>query len=61
MYNTEGVDVVTTITELRTQTSEMIELVKKRHKGVMVQRHNDPQAVLISWELYQRLRDEVDF
>lgn len=60
MYQTEGVDAVTTITELRTETTEMIELVQESHEGVMIQRNNEPEAVLISWELYKRIKQDVD-
>jgi prevent-host-death family protein len=60
MYQTEGVDAITTITELRTQTTEMIDLVQESHKGVMIQRNNNPEAVLISWELYKRIKEKVD-
>ena len=60
MYQTEGVDTVTTITELRTQTTEMIDLVQESHEGVMIQRNNKPEAVLISWELYKQISDRID-
>jgi len=26
----------------------------------MIQRNNDPQAVLISWDLYKKIKDRVD-
>jgi PHD/YefM family antitoxin component YafN of YafNO toxin-antitoxin module len=38
----------------------MIELVQESHEGVMIQRNNEPEAVLISWELYKRIKQDVD-
>ena len=34
MYNTEGVDAVATITELRSKTSDLIDSVKSKNNGV---------------------------
>jgi prevent-host-death family protein len=59
MYQTEGVDAVTTITELRTKTTEMIDFVRESHQGVMIQRNNDPEAVLISWALYKEIKERA--
>ena len=59
MYQTEGVDSVTTITELRTKTTEMIDFVRESHQGVMIQRNNDPEAVLISWALYKEIKERA--
>lgn len=60
MYKTEGVDAVATITEVRSQTSELIEQVQTSNRGIMIQRNNEPQAVLISWKLYQKIKDRVN-
>ena len=35
MYNTEGVDAVATITELRSKTSDLIDSVKSKNNGVL--------------------------
>ncbi|PEN14251.1 type II toxin-antitoxin system prevent-host-death family antitoxin [Longibacter salinarum] len=60
MYKTEGVDAIATITEVRSQTSELIDQVQGSKRGIMIQRNNDPQAVLISWDLYKQIKDRVD-
>lgn len=60
MYKTEGVDAVATITEVRSQTSELIEQVQRSKRGIMIQRNNEPQAVLISWQMYQKIKDRVN-
>lgn len=58
MYTTGGVDSIATITELRSQTADLLEHVQTTHQAVMIQKNNQPVAVLISWELYKRLKDE---
>lgn len=60
MYKMKGVDVIATITEVRSKTSELLEQAQKSRRGIMIQRNNDPQAVLISWELYQKIKDRVN-
>jgi prevent-host-death family protein len=61
MYDTEGVDSVATITELRSETSDLIEHVQKTKNGVLIQKNNEPHAVLISWKTYKALKEKVDF
>lgn len=60
MYNTEGVDAVATITELRSETSDLIDHVRKTNNGVLIQKNNEPHAVLISWETYKAIKEKVD-
>jgi prevent-host-death family protein len=60
MYNTEGVDAVATITELRSETSDLIEQVQSTNNGVLIQKNNEPHAVLISWEVYKAIKEKVD-
>jgi len=60
MYQTQGVDAVATITELRSSTSELLDFIQSHNRGVMIQRNNEPQAVLISWELYIKIKDRID-
>jgi len=60
MYNTEGVDAVATITELRSETSDLIEQVQSTNNGVLIQKNNEPHAVLISWEVYKAIKEQVD-
>lgn len=59
MYNTEGVDAIATITELRSQTSELIDYVRQTKSGVLIQKNNEPYAVLIDWETYKRSKEEL--
>jgi prevent-host-death family protein len=60
MYNTEGVDAVATITELRSETSDLIEQVQSTNNGVLIQKNNEPHAVLISWDVYRAIKEQVD-
>lgn len=60
MYNTEGVDAVATITELRSNTSDLIDSVQSKNNGVLIQKNNEPHAVLVSWETYKALKEKVD-
>ncbi|MGA0255819.1 MAG: type II toxin-antitoxin system Phd/YefM family antitoxin [Rhodothermales bacterium] len=55
MYLTKGIDAIATITELRSNTSELLEYAKDNEQGILIQKNNQPYAVLISWELYDRL------
>jgi prevent-host-death family protein len=55
MYNTQGIEAIATITELRSKTSELVEHAKKLEKGVLIQKNNEPYAVLVSFELYSEL------
>jgi len=52
MYSTEGIEAVATITELRSKTSELVEQAKKIDSGILIQKNNDPYAVLISYDFY---------
>ena len=58
MYNTSGVDAIATITELRSKTSELIDHVQQSQKGVLIQKNNEPYAVLLDWKTYQRTMGE---
>jgi prevent-host-death family protein len=60
MYNTEGVDAVATITELRSETSDLIDQVQSTNNGVLIQKNNEPHAVLISWEVYKAIKEKID-
>ncbi len=55
MYFTKGIDAVATITELRSNTSELVEYAKDIDRGILIQKNNSPYAVLISYELYEKL------
>ncbi len=58
MYSTRGIDVVATITELRSRTAELVDQAKAINSGILIQKNNEPYAVLISYELYDRLLAE---
>jgi prevent-host-death family protein len=60
MYDTEGVDSVATITELRSKTSDLIDHVQDTKNGILIQKNNEPHAVLISWEAYKAVKEKVD-
>lgn len=55
MYSTSGVDAVATITELRSNTSQLIDHVRESKSGVLIQKNNEPYAVLLDWETYQEV------
>lgn len=58
MYSTRGIEAVATITELRSKTSELVEHAKSIERGILIQKNNEPYAVLISYDLYDRLLQE---
>ncbi|CAM3342056.1 type II toxin-antitoxin system Phd/YefM family antitoxin [Rhodothermus bifroesti] len=58
MYSTKGIDAVATITELRSKTSELVEHAKGIERGILIQKNNEPYAVLISYDLYLKLLGE---
>lgn len=49
-----------TITELRSKTSELVEHAKDIEKGILIQKNNEPYAVLISYDLYLDLLEKAD-
>lgn len=59
MYNTEGINTIATITELRSETSELIEHVRKTRSGVLIQKNNEPYAVLLDWETYKKVKQKL--
>ncbi|NBB72107.1 MAG: type II toxin-antitoxin system prevent-host-death family antitoxin [Bacteroidetes bacterium] len=60
MYNTEGINTIATITELRSETSELIEHVRNTQSGVLIQKNNEPYAVLLDWETYKKSKRKLD-
>jgi prevent-host-death family protein len=60
MYTTEGVDAVATITELRSDTSDLVDQAQAIRNGVLIQKNNEPRAVLLSWDIYKAITEEVD-
>ncbi len=55
MYSTRGIEAVATITELRSKTSELVEHAKRIKRGILIQKNNEPYAVLINYDLYDKL------
>lgn len=60
MYSTRGIEAVATITELRSKTSELVEHAKRIKRGILIQKNNEPYAVLISYDLYLELLAQAD-
>ena len=60
MYSTKGIEAVATITELRSKTSELVEHARGNERGILIQKNNEPYAVLISYDLYARLLDKEE-
>src|SRR5690606_7343205 len=60
MYSTRGIEAVATITELRSKTSELVEHAKRIERGILIQKNNEPYAVLISYDLYDKLLSESE-
>ena len=55
MFTTKGIDAIASVTELRSKTAELIDQTKGRKHGILVQRNNEPSAVLLSYERYMEL------
>ncbi len=55
MYSTEGIDAIATITELRSNTSELLEHIREHKTSVLIQKNNEAYAVLMDWETYKDL------
>ena len=55
MYSTKGIEAVATITELRSKTSALVEHARGNERGILIQKNNEPYAVLISYDLYTQL------
>ena len=55
MNSTRGIEAVATVTELRSRTSALIDQAKGLKTGIMIQKNNEPEAVLIGYELYLEL------
>ena len=55
MFTTKGIDAIASVTELRSKTAELLDATKGRKQGVLVQRNNEPAAVLLSYDRYMEL------
>ena len=57
MFSTTGIEAIATITELRSKSSALIEQ-SKDFRGIMIQKNNEPIAVLLSYDRYLELIGE---
>lgn len=55
MYRTAGIDAIATITELRAKTTELVDHVRESGHALLIQKNNEPFAVLLDWETYNDL------
>jgi prevent-host-death family protein len=55
MYSTQGIEAIATVTELRSKTSALIDQAKGLQTGILIQKNNEPEAVLLSYDLYLKL------
>jgi prevent-host-death family protein len=55
MYSTQGIEAIATVTELRSKTSALIDQAKGLETGILIQKNNEPEAVLLSYDLYIKL------
>jgi prevent-host-death family protein len=60
MYSTRGIDQVATITELRTNTNDLLRFANETDEGILIARNNEPQGVLVGVEQYQAFRAYVE-
>ena len=58
MYSTEGIEAVATITELRSNTSDLVERAKELERGILIQKNNEPYAVLLSYDQYKEMTND---
>lgn len=60
MYSTQGIEAIATVTELRSKTSALIDQAKTIKTGIMIQKNNEPEAVLLSYDLYLKLYKQLE-
>ncbi|HYE96568.1 MAG TPA: type II toxin-antitoxin system Phd/YefM family antitoxin [Rubricoccaceae bacterium] len=57
MFHIKNIEAIATITELRSRTSELLDKAKASETGILIQKNNDPYAVLISYDRYVELTE----
>lgn len=57
MFRTEGLSTIATTTDLRNDSKAVFRAL--RSGGVLVQRNGQPQAVLLSFEMWKALRPHL--
>lgn len=60
MYPTYGTHQIVSVTELRQDTADIIDHAKQTGDAVLVQRNNDPIAILISISTYERYQAIIE-
>lgn len=55
MFDTKGIQHIATITELRTNTSEILDQVTEGKQPVLIQRNGEPRAVMVPLAEYEQL------
>lgn len=60
MYHTEGVDAIATVTELRSDASTLVDRIHASEDHVLIQKHNEPHAVLIDYSTYSKIKEELN-
>jgi prevent-host-death family protein len=55
MYSTRGIEAIATVTELRSKTSTLIDQAAGLETGIMIQKNNEPVAVLVGYDKYMEL------
>lgn len=60
MFSSNDVDSIASVTELRTDTMGVIEHSQDTDSVVGIVRNNRPEGVVLSWELYQELKEEAE-
>lgn len=55
MYSTRGIEAIATVTELRSRTSALIDQAAGLETGIMIQKNNEPVAVLVGYTKYMEL------
>lgn len=59
MYNTQGITDVASVTELRTSFQDVVDVAENK-EGVIVQRNNEPYAVLMTFDDVKSWQEKMD-
>lgn len=59
MYDAEGVSAIATVTELRMETGDLLELLDEV-PVICIQRNNAPEAAMLSMETYKAVRKQLE-
>lgn len=59
MFETEDVDAIATVTELRSDTSTLVARVQQAGERILVQKNNEPHAVLLDPSTYTKIKERL--